>query len=198
MSLGMREKVAAVAIVSVSLIGATVAQAADMEQPAYGASTPASGPTNEVRFGVLYHDLMDEESGVDISGEYLSRFAAFDFTTPFLGTQSMLRPHIGFNLNLMGDTSMAYAGYSLTVDLNDYLFVEGSFGGMVHNGKHVDPTNQRLSLGCSVMFRESASIGAHITGNWNVLATIEHASNAGLCDVNNGVTNVGMKLGYAF
>ena len=46
--------------------------------------------------------------------------------------------------------------------------------------------------------REAASIGYRFAPNWSVLATVEHLSNAGLCDDNRGLTNVGAKLSYHF
>jgi len=169
----------------------TVASAADL-------TGQTSGLTNEVRGGVLYHDLMGRESGVDINAEILLRWAAVDFTIPGLGTNGMLRPHFGGNLNLSGDTSMVYAGYTLTLDLTDWMFIEGSFGGMAHNGNTEKTTPNTLALGCNVMFRESASLGFRINERVNVSAIIEHSSNNGYCSANNGLTNAGVRLGYAF
>ena len=117
----------------------TMASAADL-------NGTTSGLTNEVRGGVLYHDLMNRESGVDINAEILLRWAAVDFTIPGLGTNGMLRPHFGGNLNLSGDTSMVYAGYTLTLDLTDWMFIEGSFGGMAHNGNTRKTTPNTLAL----------------------------------------------------
>ncbi|SDU39294.1 acyloxyacyl hydrolase [Stappia sp. ES.058] len=153
---------------------------------------------SEVRGGVLYHDTMGRENGIDINAEILSRFAALEFTTPFLDTRAMLRPHLGVNLNTAGSTSMAYFGYSLTVDLNTWLFVEGSFGGMFHNGNTGVNKPNTLSLGCSLLFREAASLGVRFSESVNLSAMIEHSSNAGGCTGNNGMTNVGMRLGYLF
>lgn len=179
---------------------------------AVGYATTASsedGPSNslffdkpflsEVRGGILYHDLTDREEGVDVNLEIMSNWGAIEFTTPLLNTQARLRPHVGATVNFFGETSLIYAGYSLTVDLNDYLFVEGSFGGGFHNGRHSkggDPDS--LALGCSATFRESASIGVRLTENLNVSAMIDHASNNGHCSSNNGLTNAGMRLGYSF
>lgn len=154
--------------------------------------------TNEVRGGVLYHDTMGRESGVDINAEVLLRWAAFRFTIPGLNMNTQIRPHVGGNLNLNGDTSMLYAGYSLTIDLTDRLFLEGSFGGMTHNGNTRVGVPNKLALGCHVMFRESASLGFWFNDNINVSAMIEHSSNNGYCSSNNGLTNVGVRLGYAF
>ena len=182
-----------------SLLAATCAPAA-LAADMYGApplQARTFAPYNEIRGGVLYHDTMDRETGVDINAEILLRWGALAWKTPFLDTQSMLRPHIGGNLNTAGDTSMIYAGYTLTIDLTDALFIEGSFGGMAHNG-HTEAGQGGLALGCNVMFRESASAGFRINQAWNVSATIEHSSNNGYCSDNDGLTNVGVRVGYAF
>ena len=34
--------------------------------------------------------------------------------------------------------------------------------------------------------------------SWSLMATIEHYSNAGLCEHNRGMTNFGVRLGYRF
>lgn len=156
------------------------------------------GPRHELRGGIMYHDTMNRESGIDINAEYLSKYAAFQFTIPGVNMRTALRPHIGGSLNTAGDTSFIYGGYSLTIDLTSRFFIEGSFGGMAHNGVHVSPDQSRLSLGCNVMFRESASVGFRVTDHFNVSAMIEHGSNAGMCEANNGITNAGVRLGYSF
>ncbi|HCX68877.1 MAG TPA: acyloxyacyl hydrolase, partial [Rhodobiaceae bacterium] len=37
-----------------------------------------------------------------------------------------------------------------------------------------------------------------ITSALSVMASIEHISNAWLCSANDGLTNVGMRIGYRF
>lgn len=185
-------------IVRSSLLAAAITAASVATASSADLGGQPGGLTNEFRAGVLYHDTMNRESGVDINAEILFRWAAVDFTVPGLGTNAMLRPHIGGNLNLSGDTSMVYAGYSLTMDLTNWMFIEGSFGGMAHNGNTQRGVPGKLALGCNVMFRESASLGFRVTDRINVSAMIEHSSNNGYCTANNGLTNVGMRLGYAF
>jgi hypothetical protein len=109
------------------------------------------------------------------------------------------RIHLGTTINTAGDTSHVYAGFTWTYDFTDKLFAEASFGLGFHNGKTSDfvPRN-RLALGCSPLFRESASLGYRISQNWSVMATVEHLSNAGLCNDNQGMTNYGVRVGYVF
>lgn len=182
--------------VCVSVFVTSSVTAADLGKPAR--QDRDGGPRHEFRGGVLYHDLSGKETGVDLNAEYLSRWAAFDLFIPGTPVQAVFRPHLGANLNLSGDTSFAYAGYSLTLNLTDRLFLEGSFGGMVHNGMSDSHDDKRLDLGCNVMFRESIAAGFRITEHWNISALVEHASNSGICSDNNGLTNTGIRVGYIF
>jgi len=159
-----------------------------------GSLAPTGGFIDEFRFGVLAQDLEDNdaEDGIAISAEVLF---------PHLGprTRDPLdiflspRPHLGAQINTDDSTSLAYAGLTWDVWLTDLLFVEASFGGAVHDGPTDDSGD---SFGCSVNFRESASIGLALSESWRLLATVSHMSNAGLCDRNSGLTSGGLQLGY--
>jgi hypothetical protein len=85
------------------------------------------------------------------------------------------------------------------VDITERVFVEASFGGAIHNGETGRIiSSDRSALGCSPLFRESASVGFRLSQNWNVMATVEHLSNGGLCHQNRGLTNIGARFGYTF
>jgi hypothetical protein len=84
------------------------------------------------------------------------------------------------------------------LDVTPSVFVEGSFGGAVHDGENNPVERHRNALGCTVLFRESGSLGIRVTKDWSVMATVEHLSNAGLCSNNRGLTNVGVRVGYSF
>jgi len=160
---------------------------------------------SEVRGGIFAHSadepgnffgVFNTERLQDINVELL-------FDTPGLTewvTLGELRPHVGATLNTAGLESMAYAGVSWTVPVFDTpIFVEGTFGGAVHNGNTngtaIEPARH---LGCSVLFRESASIGLQVSEKASIMATIEHASNANLCNGNRGLTNMGLRFGFKF
>ena len=164
----------------------------------YATPTPSPESFWEARLGGTAHDPGSPERGsADINGELL-------FGKTFSVDRNPLLPriHLGGSASLGGKTSYGYAGLTWTFGVTDRLFVEGSFGGAVHNGQTgviVDPGHNKL--GCSPLFRESAALGFRLTQNWNVLATIDHMSNAGLCGHdhgNRGLTNFGGKLGYRF
>lgn len=171
------------------------AGAADM--PVLGGKSTPMGVFSEVRLGLFTHDPWSPEHGsADFHAQIL-------FVKPFVGKGQgdvlIPRPHLGGALNSDGKTSHLHAGLTWTFDLGEKLFVEGSLGGALHNGKTVVavPANHN-SLGCSLHFREAVGIGYRIDRNWSVIANVEHLSNAGLCGRNRGLTNAGVALGYRF
>jgi lipid A 3-O-deacylase len=166
--------------------------------PLAPAGPSAVYPLSEVRVGGLVHDpLSPEAGGVDLSGEVLF---AKPFTSPDpLWNALIPRPDIGGTLNFEGKTSEAYAGVAWDYNFTPRIFGEAGFGGSVNNGKAglVVPEGYN-AMGCNESFRESGSVGYRLTENWSVLGTVEHMSNAGLCDRNRGLTNFGARVGYAF
>jgi lipid A 3-O-deacylase len=48
------------------------------------------------------------------------------------------------------------------------------------------------------MFHESAGVGVHLDGHWSALLAATRTSNAGLRLDNGGITDFGVKIGYAF
>lgn len=170
-------------------------------QPAKPAASPpvyAAWPGYEMRLGVFVHDPWSpEKGGVDINAEALTP-RLFSLSNPNFDPL-VPRLHAGTTLNTAGKTSSLYVGFTWTLDLGEKFFIEGALGGAVHNGKTGDviyPNHN--ALGCSPLFRESASIGYRITPALSVMATVEHLSNAGLCSQNRGLTNAGVRLGYSF
>jgi hypothetical protein len=177
------------------------AQAADFPQgnpplpPVFQQKKPSL--ISEVRFGTTLQDPSGPESGsANLTAEVLS-VRSFQSADPI---PNLLIPrfHLGGSINFDGDTSFAYAGLTWTYDLTPSIFIEGSFGGGVHNGDPDPSDNHHNALGCTALFRESASAGLKVTENWTVMATVEHLSNAGLCSNNRGLTNFGVRVGYVF
>lgn len=181
---------------------------------AFGADLPARTPAPapvavvaplpqsvmwEFRIGASAQDMSGPESGsFNVTGEVL--FPKLVTSANPVLNLFIPRAHVGGSLNTRGDTSFAYAGFTWTYDFTPQLFVEATFGGAVHNGNtdRVVLAPDEAALGCSPLFRESASLGYRITQSWSVMGTVEHLSNAGLCSQNRGLTNVGVRLGYSF
>ncbi len=154
-------------------------------------SVDHAGPGSNPLFGVI-----DTTRGVDINAEVL--FRPFDIGP--LSVIGEFRPHIGATVSTNGLESMIYAGLSWTFHPFDGpVFIEGTFGGSVNNGAISGAVPPARNLGCNVLFRESASIGFDITENASIMATVEHASHAGLCGNSNvGLTNLGVRAGWKF
>lgn len=151
---------------------------------------------SEIRVGVLRHEPR-QEGGADINLEVLLQRPGWQFDNAVLQFLLTPRPQIGGDINTQGDTSQAYAGLAWDAYLFGPLFIEGSFGGAIHDGE-TGRTFRDRALGCRVLFHESASIGVDVTDQVRLLATIDHSSNASLCNNNAGVTNYGVRVGYTF
>ena len=162
---------------------------------------------DEVRGGLFFHSvdhapptalfgLIDTTRLQDANVELL--FRPFDLGEyNWLG---LIRPHVGATVNFGGLESQVYAGLSWThYILDGPIFIEGSFGGAVHNGATTGATLPARNLGCSALFRESASLGYQITEQASAMLTVEHSSHAGLCGPSNmGITNLGLRFGWKF
>jgi hypothetical protein len=189
------------------LVGATAfacsaVEAADLVAPAPSADAYVAEPAyswrvlDEVRGGIFVYGADDPPEGQSVS-------VNLELLTSRLpiGDQKWYVPrlHVGTSINTDDAPTHAYAGFSWTVDATDWMFVEVTFGGGVHNGDTGEGAPPGESaLGCSPLFRESASVGFRFSEQWSVMGTVEHLSNAGLCDDNRGITEAGARLGYRF
>jgi hypothetical protein len=151
---------------------------------------------SEYRIGVLAADLEPgggSDDGVAVSLELL---------TPYRGDaqhsliEHMLNPrfHVGALVHTDEGVNQAYAGLTWDYYFTSSLFIETSFGAAVHDGETA--SNSADSYGCTLNFRESISIGADVTESISIMATVDHMSNADLCDENQGLTNAGVRVGY--
>jgi lipid A 3-O-deacylase len=182
---------------------ASPAQAADLA-PLDG-SVAATAPVlrsdvfaYELRLGAYAHDPLSPEKGpVDLNGEVL--FAKFNFFPAQTWGELIPRPHFGGTIDFDGKTSNLYTGLTWTFNLDQKVFVEGSFGEAINNGKigrYVPPGHN--PMGCNWSFHETASVGYRLDEDWSVMTTIEHYSNEGICVENRGLTNYGLRIGRRF
>jgi len=168
------------------------------------ATTPAPIPAppapvqysfiDELRLGAFVHDAASKEldHAPDLNAEVL-------FAKPW-GTNEqwwLPRPVIGATINFEGRTSTGFAGVAWQYYITQKIFVEGTFGGSVNNGKD-NGNHDHNALGSHFLFHEAGALGYDITDHWRVLATIEHNSNAGITKNNRGLTNYGVQIGYRF
>ena len=152
---------------------------------------------SELRAGAFAHDPFSPEAGgvADFNGEML--FAKLPIDADARWAFLVPRPHLGGTANFTGKTSHIYAGFTWDYDITSAIFLEASFGGSLNNGSTgLRPDHN--ALGCNGLFRESGSLGYRLDSHWSVMASIEHTSNAGLCNYNRGLTNFGGRVGYTF
>ncbi|KAI94221.1 lipid A 3-O-deacylase [Rhodomicrobium udaipurense JA643] len=152
---------------------------------------------DEVRVGAFKQAIDDApgEGGPAINLEVLSGRIPGAYENSILNIFMTPRLHIGGTV-AFDKTNQFYWGATWDVKLTDRVFFETSFGGAAHDGPLSSKTE--ASYGCDVNFRESASLGIALSADWKLMATIDHMSNAGLCDTNRGLTNAGVRLGYKF
>lgn len=113
---------------------------------------------------------------------------------------TLLRPrvNVGASVSTAGEASQIFAGLAWTVDVTDRFYIELGFGGAAHNGDNKDDGTNGPKLGCTLMFRESAAAGFRLTDKLDLVASIDHSSNADLCDPNDGISHAGLSLAYKF
>jgi len=154
---------------------------------------------SEVKLGVLAHDVhifssSRKEDGADFNGEILFNLPANQFFS-LIGTP---RFHLGGSVNSEGDTDQGYFGLTWDYHSNIGVFIEGSFGGATHDGKLDSYSVDRKSLGSRVLFRISGSVGYQFNEHHSLAVMLDHISNAGLADPNEGMDNVGIRYGFRF
>ena len=153
---------------------------------------------SELRLGAFWHNAEGNdtsEDGTDLNLEILFGRLPWSHSNRYIHRLLTPRPHIGMMLNSSDSTNQLYFGFTWQHPINERLYFETSFGGALHDGPLDKPG---LSFGCTLNFRESASLGLKLDSRWHFLITVDHMSNANLCDRNGGLTNVGARLGYTW
>ncbi|MBF0307613.1 MAG: acyloxyacyl hydrolase [Alphaproteobacteria bacterium] len=152
------------------------------------------GPISEVRGGLLAHDVAilgsHEEEGVDVNAEIL--FRSPQVLRPLLAP----RPHVGVDVNTLGDTSVAYAGLTWQTDIGP-LWGALAFGGAVHDGE-IDEKPGAKGLGSRALFRLAGEVGWYASPHVSISLLYDHYSNATLAEDNEGLNNLGLRFGYRF
>ncbi|MFQ5783261.1 MAG: acyloxyacyl hydrolase [Alphaproteobacteria bacterium] len=153
---------------------------------------------SELRIGVAHHDTgvfgAHEEDGADVILE--ARFSPF--TWSFFDRIGRPRPHVGANVNTVGDTSSFYAGLTWGWTFWRAMFFSLDLGGALHDGKLETRKLDRKELGSRALFREAIELGYVFAGRHAVALRVDHISNAGLADQNEGLDTVGAVYGYRF
>jgi lipid A 3-O-deacylase len=187
-------------LASAALLGGAAA-AADIDNSAAWSTPPAPYITlfQEVRVGAFAHNPdHDENAPVDVSIETLSSNLPSNFSNPYVNWFLSPRIALGAMINTEGKTSYAFADFNWRIPIWKMLFFEGEFGGAVNNSPDWQGP-QRIDMGCPLTFRESGGFGLQLTPNWDVIASVTHASHASFCTSKNpGDTDFGVMVGYKF
>jgi lipid A 3-O-deacylase len=171
-----------------------------------GTARADDGIFDEVRLGVYEHDASllghQKETGADIGAEVLLA------SPPPLAVIGGPRPTFGALVNTAGETDQIYGGMTWTWNFvhdvlreGDGFYVEGVLGGGWNDGKiSATPAEAqvRKSLGSNVLFREDVDLGYRITPHWAVAVSYNHISNADLATRNEGLNDIGVRVGLKF
>ena len=178
--------------------------------------TPAqAGPPDEVRFGVVYHNIRTDhgdlaqpkEDGPNVEGEMV-------WSSPhWLHWLGAPRPYVMASINTQGNTSFASTGVYWRIGfLHNWAFEPG-FGIAVHDGELDIPRTlgrdnpastafeaQHQLLGSRVLFRESFALEHNITDHTAWQAYYEHLSNGQVFHHgrNQGLDEAGLRLLFRF
>ncbi len=68
----------------------------------------------------------------------------------------------------------------------------------MNDGKISTRDPKRKSLGSHILFKEGVDLGYQLNDVVSVAVFIDHISNAGLANRNEGITNGGLRFGYKF
>ncbi|WP_425410580.1 acyloxyacyl hydrolase [Hyphococcus sp.] len=165
----------------------------------------ASAEIDEVRAGVYAQSCCGFGSGKE-QGAAINAEILFD-SPQFLSVLGAPRPLVGGTYATDSDaTSQIYAGLEWKVNVTPRWFVAAGVGGAVHNGETdtFDPitdaarVDSTVFYGCRALFRLAGDIGYRLTNRLAASFHWNHISNAGLCTDNEGLDQMGARLGVSF
>ncbi len=164
------------------------------------ASVPAlaAGLVDELKIGVLAHDVPDLWSGfqaepdsVDINVE-----ALLSPSVNFAG--GTLQPALGASINTAGSTSKGYLDARWQYETASGLFFGLGVGAAIHDGQIKLDDWDRKAFGSRVLFHIPVEIGYRFDAHNSVSAYFEHISNAYTVFPNEGMDRLGVRYGYRF
>lgn len=163
-----------------------------------GSFAKDNGIANETRLGVLYIEPYKPHPCIEKSPVINLEVLLQPLTNSIFLKLFCPRPHLGMSLSARNCTHQFYGGVTWAFNIKDWFVIEPSFGGEYHNGKRRrgNSKNHR-SLGSQWLFRESISFVKYF-GSYSVSIMFDHASNAGIKHPNNGLSTIGLRLGYKF
>ncbi len=157
---------------------------------------------SEVRLGAAFWALDGREriheDGVFIQGQVFLDPVLRPFDNFLADVLLRPRPHLGTSISTAGETNQVFAGVTWTLPVGKVLFLEANFGATLHDRGLDEDFEDGAQLGCHLLFREGAGVGVNLGPHWSIVASVDHSSNAGLCEDNDGLTHAGTSVGYRF
>ncbi len=177
------------------------------------AATLLSGPAmaqglvlEEFRAGVFAHNayqgFVPTSTNFDFSRIENVKFSAL-FASPEIDAFYWLgspRIEMGGTFNLAGRReNFVHANLNWQLGLFETPFyLELGFGASLTDGALSGAVPPARNFGCALNFYESAGIGAHINETVTATLVYEHISNLGICTPNQGISHVGVQIGFKF
>jgi lipid A 3-O-deacylase len=160
-------------------------------------TVPATGLVQELRLGVLVHDMPGLWSGFRLErGTDINAEAILAPSVPIFG--GLLRPAIGASVSTSGQTSKAYFDARWMLEARSGFFLGLGLGAAVHNG-FVDPTEvDRKALGSRVLFHIPLEVGYRFDQRNSLSLYFDHMSNGYTRTYNEGLDSLGVRYGYKF
>ncbi|MCB1517917.1 MAG: acyloxyacyl hydrolase [Hyphomicrobiaceae bacterium] len=163
---------------------------------------PSKAPALEIRTGPFAHDVY--EGFLPVLARRWKGFSRpedeqFGLSAALpdgaLGLLGSPRIDTGGTFNTKGYENQAHLAASWRGYLfGSPLFVEGTFGGGLHDGHLLDGQKPDRNMGCRINFYESLSVGVTFWNGWSLAISYEHMSNADLCPPNEGLSNMGFRI----
>ena len=185
----------ALAKTALALVSGGIVANIELARAAPPTEPPAAG--QEIRIGAVHHDL-NGYGGTEDGTDVVFELRGAQLTGRGWDFLLRPRPHIGANINTDGATSSLYAGLTWSWPISDAHYLTADFGAAVHNGNLDEKEPDRAALGSRILFREAVEIGRRIGTSWSVGLRIDHMSNAGLVDENDGITTIGLVVTRRF
>jgi opacity protein-like surface antigen len=158
----------------------------------------ADGLVDEVKLGVLAHDVPDLWSGfrAEPNSADVNLEALLAPKVSFAG--GTLQPAIGASINTVGATSMAYLDARWQYETSFGVFLGLGVGAAVHDGQLQLDDWDRKALGSRVLFHFPIEIGYRLDDHNSLSAYFEHTSTGFTAFPNEGMDRLGLRYGYRF
>lgn len=158
----------------------------------------AAGLVEELKLGVLAHDVPDLWSGfrAEPSAIAINIEALLSPSIAVFGGR--IQPAIGGSIATDGGTSNAYLDARWQYETPSGIFFALGLGGTIHDGQLELKDLDRKALGSRLLFHIPVEIGYRLDDHNSLSAYFEHMSNANTSDPNEGLDRIGVRYGYRF